>query len=226
MGNRNTVPVAAFVPIRLGSKRVKNKSVLPIAGRPMFCWCLESLDELEIPVYVYTNDIEVLKSMLDFDTKNITFLPRSVDLDEDNTRGIEIYRSFAKDVPAEVYLLAHCTSPFLKKTTYEKILSAVTKGGYDSSCTVERKQTFSWFDDIPLNFSIPRKQTQLIEPVFIETSAAYCYRADVLATSSRSGKRHKLCETTPLESVDIDTPQDVEMLEFLINRLGRRTDEN
>jgi len=209
----------AFMPIRLNSQRIINKSIVDVLGRPMFCWSLESLDKLGIPVYVYTNEEKRLREVLDFETQNVMFLQRPERLDDHDTKGIDIYKSFAEQVESEVYLLAHCTSPFVETRTYQRVLNAILKEGYDSSCTVERKQTFCWHNGEKLNFTTPRPKTQEIEPVFVETSAAYCYRRGVLKSNSRSATNHRLCETNSIESIDIDEQRDLEY----IRHLGART---
>ena len=203
----------AFMPIRLNSQRIKNKSIINILGRPMFCWSLQTLDQLDIPVYVYTNNEEQLRKELDFRTENVSFLERPSRLDNHSVKGIEIYKEFSKQIKSEVYMLTHCTSPFVKKDTYEKALDAVLSENYDSSCTVEKKQTFSWHKGQPINFSIPRKKTQEISPVYIETSAVYCYTSEVLKMGSRSGKNHKFIISKGLENVDIDETDDLEIFQ-------------
>ena len=211
--------ISVFMPIRLNSQRIKNKSIVDVMGRPMFCWSLETLDKIGTKIYVYTNEEDVLMRNIDFSPSNIEFVKRPKYLDEHKTRGIDIYKEFSKQVVSDVYMLVHCTSPFVNKSTYEKVISAVTLEGYDSSCTVEKRQTFSWYKEKPINFSIPRQRTQELEPLYIENSAAYCYRSKVLESNSRSGKKHKLIVSKGIENIDIDEECD---LEFSNNREFRR----
>ena len=180
----------------------------------MFCHSLEKLDSLGIPVYVYSNCEEILRKNLDFDSKNVKFLQRPANLDSHETKGIEIYKSFAKAVKSEIYLLAHCTSPFIKREKYQEAINAVTSGEYDSSFTAEKKQTFAWFGGEMLNFTLPRPKTQDLSPVFFETSAAYCFRKEVLENNSRTGQKSKPIITSSLESIDIDNAEDLEILKL------------
>ena len=203
--------VVCFVPIRLNSVRVKQKSILNVAGRPMFCWSLSTLDKLGIPVYVYSSDIKKLKEKIDFEFKNIIFLNRPEFLDADDTVGLDIYKEFSKQVESDVYLLAHCTSPFVTLETYKKCIQAVLEGS-ESSLTVKKEQTFVWYKKEKLNFSIPRLKTQEIEPVYIETSAAYCYRKHTLENNSRSCDNPCLIMTEGLETIDIDEKSDLELI--------------
>lgn len=202
--------VVAFMPIRLNSQRIKEKSIADVQGRPMFCWSLETLDKLNIPVYVYTNDEERLREKLDFQSKNIIFLKRPKYLDDHDTKGIEIYKEFAKQVPSKKYLLVHCTSPFVKLESYKNCIEAVGSN-YDSSLTVKEERAFCWFNDSPLNFEMPRPKTQDLLPVLVETSAAYCYLNNVLDSNSRSGASVKLVKTRGEEIIDIDNQEDLDL---------------
>lgn len=81
---------------------------------------------------------------------------------------------------ADVYLLAHATSPFIRPATIAAALHKVTDEGYDSAFSAERMQTFAWYRGEPLNYAldaIPR--TQEIEPVFVETSAFFIFRREI-----------------------------------------------
>lgn len=203
--------IVCFMPIRLNSQRIKNKSIVNVLGRPMFCWSLETLDKLNIPVYVYTNNIVELKNLIDFEQKNIHWLERPEYLDGHDVQGIDIYKEFAKTVSANYYLLCHCTSPFVKLESYQKCIDSVITKEYDSAMTVRKEQTFTWYKNQPLNFNLPRKKTQELEPIYIETSAAYCYSKEILELNSRSSFNPKLIITSGLEVVDIDNSEDLEM---------------
>jgi len=198
-----------FMPIRLNSERIVKKSILKIRGRPLFCWSLETLDKLNIPVHVYSSESTVLKSLLDFKSTNIIFTDRPAELDTNDTKGIEIYKKFAETVPSEKYLLTHCTAPYVKLSTYKKLIKALDE--YDSAATVLKYKTFAWYKNNPLNFKMPRPQTQTIEPVYIETSGAYSYKNYVLDNDSRSSlTSHKNIIVSAKEALDIDTPKDLE----------------
>lgn len=110
----------------------------------------------------------------------VRFLRRSPRLDRNETLGREIYDAFTAEVVADVYLLAHATSPFIRPATIAAALHKVTDEGYDSAFSAERMQTFAWYRGEPLNYAldaIPR--TQEIEPVFVETSAFFIFRREI-----------------------------------------------
>ena len=110
---------AAFVPIRLNSQRVSGKNLRPLSGSPLMCHILRTLTEVEgiDEVYVYCSD----ERIREFLPEGVRFLRRSEELDRDTTLGREIYDSFTAEVEADLYVLAHATSPFIRAETIEPV---------------------------------------------------------------------------------------------------------
>jgi len=216
--------MVAYIPIRLNSKRVKGKNIKILGNKPLFLWSLETLLKLDIKVYIYTNWCDELQKICDEYNVDgdIEFLTRPKYLDDDLTKGIDIYKSFAKDVPSENYLLTHCTSPFTSVETYKQLMNAVLNDGYDSAFTVCKHQTFSWYKNKPINFDLPRPRTQDMEPVYIETSAGYCYNKSVLDKNARTGDNYKMIVTEAKESTDIDEYQDFHYANIMIQNGGEK----
>ena len=168
----------AFVPIRLNSQRVAGKNLRPLDGSPLMCHILKTLTAVEgiDEVYVYCSD-EGIRALL---PEGVRLLRRDPSLDSDTTLGREIYDSFTAQVEADLYILAHATSPFIRAATVAEALGKVRSGEYDSAFSAEKLQTFAWFGGKPLNYAldnIPRTQT--IEPVYIETSAFFIFSREL-----------------------------------------------
>lgn len=200
----------AFVPIKLNSQRVKNKNILPLGGHPL-CWHIfnallhaQGIDE----VYCYCSD----EAVRQYIPAEVTFLKRDPMLDGQLVKGFDIYERFIADVDADVYILCHATSPFLKSETITRGVRAVKEEGFDSAFSAKRIQTFAWYQGKPINYDIndvPR--TQELEPIYVETSAFFMFQKNVFTEHRRRiGFRPFICETDDIESVDIDEPADYE----------------
>ena len=206
---------AAFVPIRLNSQRVSGKNLRPLSGSPLMCHILRTLTEVEgiDEVYVYCSD----ERIREFLPEGVRFLRRSEELDRDTTLGREIYDSFTAEFEADLYVLAHATSPFIRAETVADALRKVFSGEYDSAFSAEKIQTFAWYEGRPLNYSpenIPRTQT--IEPVYIETSAFFIFpRALWTGRHRRIGDRPYMAVVDRIEGLDIDYPEDFTMAEII-----------
>ena len=209
----------AFVPIRLNSKRVVGKNLKMLGKKPLLQYILETLVKVQglDEIYVYCSQ----ESIIPYLPQGVKFLKRDTSLDSDETLGKEIYDAFVKEVDADVYMLAHTTSPFVKAETIEDALQAVTSERHDSAFSAQKIQTFTWFKNSPLNYSlkdVPRTQT--IEPVYVETSAFYIFRREVWTElNQRIGNNPYIALTDTIESVDIDNPEDFEFASVIIEAL-------
>ena len=208
--------VVAFVPIRLNSKRVIGKNLKLLGCKPLMCYVLETLAKARgvDEVYCYCSNEDVIKYLPD----NVKFLKRPEFLDRDETLGKEIYEEFTKTVDADVYILAHTTSPFMKVETFENALEKILNEDYDSAFSAEKIQTFAWFKGETLNYDlkeIPRTQT--IEPVFVETSAFFMFKRDIWKVhKQRIGFKPYIALVDKIEGVDIDWPEDFEFAEKIL----------
>lgn len=202
--------VVALVPIKLNSQRIPHKNILPIAGYPL-CWhILNTL--VEIPeinkVYVYCSDPGIKQYIPD----KTLFLQRDSRLDGDNIKGFDIYRSFINEVDADIYVLAHTTSPFIKKESISNALMHVLSSDNDSAFSAERVQTFAWYEGKPINYNVndvPR--TQDMEPIWVETSAFYIFKKEIFTEYKRRiGYTPFIQEVSGIEAIDIDEQKDYE----------------
>ncbi len=203
--------VVALVPIKLHSQRLPHKNILPIAGRPL-CWHIcntlvgtKGIDE----VYVYCSD----KAVRQYLPEGTLFKQREKALDGDMVKGFDIYRSFIHEVDADVYVLAHTTSPFIKASSVENALGHILSGVHDSAFTAQRIQTFAWYKGKPFNYDpedVPR--TQDMEPVWVETSAFYMFQKEIFTVHGRRiGFKPFIQEVSGMEAIDIDEEKDYEL---------------
>ena len=202
---------AAFVPIKLNSQRLPHKNILPIAGRPL-CWHISNslihtkgIDE----VYVYCSDETVMSYL----PEGILFEQREKRLDGDLVKGFEIYKSFIDKVDADVYVLAHTTSPFISVESLENALSHVLSGNNDSAFSAQRIQTFAWYQGRTINYDlndVPR--TQDLEPIWVETSAFFIFRKEIFTVHNRRiGFNPYIQEVSGMEAMDIDERKDYDL---------------
>ena len=201
----------ALVPIKLNSQRLPHKNILPIAGYPL-CWHLchslvsaKGIDE----VYVYCSDESVKQYLPD----GVIYKKRDKRLDGDLIKGFDIYRSFIKEVDADVYVLAHTTSPFIKTSSIENALGHILSGENDSAFSAERIQTFAWYKGKAINYDlndVPR--TQDMEPIWVETSAFYMFKKEIFTEHNRRiGFNPFIQEVMGIEAIDIDEKKDYDL---------------
>lgn len=209
----------AFVPIRLNSKRVIGKNLKLLGTKHLLVYIFEQLSRIRDidEIYAFCSSEEIIKYL----PEHVKFLKRDKSLDRDETLGRDIYNAFVNQIDADIYILAHTTSPFIKSESISHALSKIISGDYDSALSVQKIQTFAWYQNKPLNYSldfVPR--TQDIEPVFIETSAFFMFKKEVWTKHQRRiGINPYFQIVDNIEAIDIDNPSDFDFAEKLINIL-------
>lgn len=203
--------VVAFVPIKLNSVRLPKKNTLNLHGKSLSQFIFEKLLKIKSidEVHVFCSD----KSIMNFIPEKVIFTKREVSLDSDETKGNAIYESFINKIYADIYILAHTTSPFIKEISISNALNSVILNQYDSSFSAQLIKTFAWFKHSPLNYQLSQiPKTQDIEPIIIETSGFYIFKRDFfLENSRRIGFVPNIYITDNIESIDIDYKEDFEL---------------
>ena len=199
--------IVSFIPIKFYSQRLKNKNFLQLGDKRLCEYIFNTLIDISIidEIYVYCSNPDIVNYI----PKNIIFLKRNEKLDQDNVTGMEIYQEFIKEIKADIYILSHVTSPFISKESIEKGINALLNEGYDSSFSVKEEKTFCWYLNKPINYNlnfIPR--TQNLNSIFLETSAFYIFKKEVIEKKRRIGDKFKMILTKYPEFIDIDTKED------------------
>ena len=206
----------AFVPIRLNSQRVEGKNLRKLGGQPLMTYILQSLAAVENidEVYVYCSNPAIREYL----PEGVKFLQRDERLDSNTTLGAEIYEAFISEVEADIYILAHATSPFIRTATIEDAVGRVQSGDYDSAFSAKREQSFAWYEGKTLNYSLTHvPRTQDLEAVYIETSAFFIFRREVWRELCRRiGEKPYMAVTDRIESMDIDNPDDFLLAEAIV----------
>lgn len=199
----------AFVPMKLNNERMPGKNTKPFdSGEPLFHFILKALLQVAgvDEIYVYCSSPEIADQLPD----GVRYLSRDTRLDRSDTPINDVMMAFAEDIPADVYVLAHATAPFLTPASIERAVGDVRSGSHDSALTVVRLREFLWQHDRPANYDpsfIPR--TQDLEPMYAETTGLYVYERSLIAEHGRRiGLTPSLVEVSKIEAIDINDPVD------------------
>lgn len=212
--------IVAVVPMKLNNRRLPQKNTKCFTnGKPLCYYILSTLlkiDQID-EVYVYCSNPDIK----DYIPEGVKYLKRSESLDQDTTKMNEVLQCFAKDVPADVYVMTHTTAPFISNQAIQKGIEAVVTQGYDSSFAAKKLQDFLWKDGVPFNYdldNIPR--TQDLAPMYEETSGFYIYKSNVMTDLNRRiGDHPYIVEVGEIESIDIDEPEDFAIADAVFNHL-------
>lgn len=214
--------VVGLVPSKLNSERLPRKNVLPLGGRPLVNYALATLAACGLDeVVLYSSDREVE----DYIEEGLLyrFVQRPAFLDSDQATVQDFIGGFLHDVPCDLVVLLHITSPFVTPSTVTACLSAVKSGRHESAFVALEMQRFAWFQGRPLNYRLdePTPKTQDLESVLIEQSGCYVFTRSLF---ERTGRR--ICDHPYIHSVDaieghdIDTAHELMVAEALLGAIS------
>jgi len=221
-GEPESMKIVLFIPIKLNNQRLPGKNLMPLNGRPLCNYILEtagginSIDEK----YVYCSD----EKILNYISKPWQFLMRDPYLDGSQVKGTEILEHFIKDVQADIYILTHATQPFTKAESIEFALNKVVNEGYDSAFSAVMIQDYCWYRGTPLNYSMDNLvTTQDLEPIYMETGAFFIFRREVFDKFHRRiGENPYMHIVDEFERIDIDTADDFALAEAVAEYLAKK----
>lgn len=209
--------ITAVMPIKLINERCPGKNTKLLGGKPLLQWELDNLKNTglcnSINVYCSSEDV------IPFLPNGVNFIKRPEYLDLPTSNFSQIFSLFMDNNPADIYVYAHATAPYITSETMSQCINAVASGNYDSAFCAVKLQDYLWQNGEPLNFdasNLPRTQDLL--PIYQETSGVYVFTKDVFVNYQRRiGKKPFIKEVTFKEAVDIDNPEDFSLAEALVN---------
>lgn len=209
--------VVAFTPSRLNSQRIPQKNIKVLGGIPLVNYALHTMNKVKLvdEIVIFASE----SSICNYIKKGIRYkyLRRPQSLDTQKAKVQDLVREFLKLDNADIILMFHITSPFLKADTIEECVEKVKSGEYESAFTAFHVNKRCWFKGVPLNYTILNTSEQVTEPVIVEHSI-YVFKRKIFETTERriSDNPYIKCIDT-IEGHDIDTPEDFRIAELIVN---------
>ena len=169
-------------------------------------------------IVIYASNDQVLQYLTSENKCN--FVRRDESLDSQDVSIEAIIESFLAISDADVIVLMHPRSPFIRPETIASCIRKVKSRNYDSAFLVTRAQKFAWFRGKPLNYSysIDTPHISLVDPVMLESSSIYVFRRETfIETHHRIGKSPYMKEVGHFEGFEIDHLDDFEIAELIVN---------
>lgn len=216
-----------FIPLRKGSKGIKNKNTRKLVGRPLYAWVLtEAIFSDLDKVYVYSDD----ENLIDFISKEYSWSEKVVamlrsDESASDTASTELAMlEFCQKInfDFEVFCLLQATSPLTSRFNINDSLTKLIDNKYDSILSVVKTHKFSWNKNgTAVNYDIfnrPRRQD--FDGLILENGAIYCTsKKSLMASKNRISNSIGLLEMDVESLLEIDSETDWVIVEqLLINR--------
>ncbi len=166
--------ITAVIPVRAGSRRLKNKNVAPFAGTNLLLNKIEQLKKVrQIDNIVVSSDSDIMLAMAQ-DAGVLTH-KRSNEFCDERTKSFgEVVRHIAESVEGDDILWATCTSPLVFPWLYKKAIEEyylALDSGFDSLVSFERIKRYLWNEEGPINYELGLKHipSQELPEMYIVT---------------------------------------------------------
>jgi len=212
------VKSVAFIPVRGGSKSIKNKNIMPLGGKPLIYWTVLAAVEAVLveKVYVSTDSDEIKNVVEGFGFDKVEVISRSAHTASDTATSESALIEFSKNYQFEKVIFLQATSPLTKSTDIDNALLQMEKENADSLLSVVRRYQFLWdTNGVPMNYDPqdrPRRQDW--DGYFIENGAFYISsREDILNSKCRISGKISCYEMDQKTLYEVDEPSDWEVIE-------------
>ena len=166
--------ITAVIPVRQGSRRLRNKNVAPFAGTNLLLNKIEQLKKVpEISRIVVSSDSDMMLEMAR--GAGVLTHKRAAEYCDEKTKSFgEVVRHIAQSVGGEHILWATCTSPLVFPRTYSRAISEyfpALERGFDSLVSFEVIKRYLWNESGPLNYELGLRHvpSQQLPPLYIVT---------------------------------------------------------
>lgn len=173
-GEGKDTTITAVIPVREGSRRLKNKNIAPFAGTNLLINKIEQLKKVpEIERIVVSSDSEKMLFM----AKEAGALThkRALEYCDEKTKTFgEVVRHVAESVEGGHILWATCTAPLVSPKIYMQAISEyfpALRQGYDSLVSFEVIKRYLWDENGPVNYELGLKHvpSQQLPELYIVT---------------------------------------------------------
>lgn len=213
--------VAALVPIKGHSERVKGKNFRDFCGKPLYYHIIHTLDRVYAidEVIIDTDSQRVIAEAPKLSHK-IQIIERPAELCGDYISTNRIFEYDLSQTKADIYVQTHATNPILKAETIAKAIAKFIsiEDEYDSLFSVSVYQSrFYMYDGTPINHDPENLiRTQDLRPIYEENSSLYVFTKESFQKKRRRiGIKPFMFVTPPIESTDIDDELTLRIAELL-----------
>lgn len=219
--------IKVLIPSRAGSKRVKDKNIRLLGRHPLLAYSIFAARECQLPAYVSTDSAEYAAIARDY---GANVLMRSAELASDNATDLDVIEHFLANEHCDLVVYLRPTTPFRLPDMILEAVEIMSGTAYDSLRSVEEMDETA-YKCFTITAGILRPLTpiditdapnQSLQPTFKPNGYVDIVRSDIVKRGALWGSG-RYAFITP-KTVEIDTEDDFEYAEYLINHKKRSFD--
>ncbi len=216
--------IAVFLPIKKHSERIREKNFVLVGDKPLHNVLIDKLENADFvnKIYINTDSIRIMEYYKN--NPRVKLIEREKKVIGDSVSMNDVIKSSLRMIDEEVMLQTHSTNPLVLVETFEKAVKTYfeqIENGCDSLMTVNKYYKRFYDNDFRAINHDPKVllQTQNLSPLLVENSCIYLFSKSIFEkTNSRVGNKPFLLEMNEYEAIDIDWPEDLEIVRKLIVR--------
>ena len=166
--------ITAIIPVREGSRRLKNKNIAPFAGTNLLINKINQLKQVkEISNIVVSSDSDLMLSMAK--SQGVDIHKRAIEFCDEKSKTFgEVVSHICENVSGDDILWATCTAPLVFPKQYReaiKLYYQALEDGYDSLVSMEKFKRYLWDENGPVNYELGIKHvpSQQLPPLYFVT---------------------------------------------------------
>jgi CMP-N,N'-diacetyllegionaminic acid synthase len=227
--------VYAIIPARGGSERVPGKNLSPINGQPLIAWTIAAaLGAASVSRTFVTTDSAEIAAVSRQCGAEVIDRPAALSGSSASSESALLHAldwlSERGEPAPDLIVFLQATSPLRRPDDVDRAVEQFVAAGADSLLSVSATPGFLWrVDDgvpAPLSFdpaNRPRSQ-ELKDRFVIENGSLYIFKASLLReTGCRLGGKTVAFYQPAIAAMDIDHPEDVEVVDALMRTTGLGT---
>lgn len=230
--------ILAIIPARGGSKGIPRKNVQPVLGKPLLAHTVEhALNATYVTRTVVSTDDEGIAAVARAFGAGVVMRPPELATDtatsESALRHVLDGLRAAEGYDPDLVVFLQATAPIRRPMDVDRAVATLRAAGADSLLSVVPTHSFLWRraengDAESVNYDYhDRPRRQDLAPQFVENGSIYVFKPWVLREhDNRLGGKIVLYEMDPWSGIDIDTPHDLALCEWIMSRrpLGENAD--
>lgn len=174
--------IVCLIPARKGSKRIQDKNLKKINGKPLIYYAFNAANISKInKVYLATTSEKIIKKTKKY--KNLEIFYRSKDSEKDTATTEKLIKEFINKIfDFDILILLQCTNIFISQGDLKKAINKFIVNKYDSMLSVVKSNHFFWkikntISAEPLNYD-PKKRprSQNLKSCLIENGSFYIFK--------------------------------------------------
>jgi len=207
---------------RMGSKRVKQKNLRVLGGKPMIQYAIEAAKQSNVSEIYVNTESDIIGRLAE--DNGVKFYKRNPELSQDAVTSDTFNYDFIKKVRCEALVMVNPVSPLITGKDIDAIIDFYQKDNYDTVITVREERLQAFCEQKPVNFNpngiLP--MTQDIPPVVLCAWSICIWRAKTFVESFEkngyavfSGKVG-FFPMDPLKCIKISTEEDFQMVNAIL----------